>query len=120
IHFYNHTLGHYWVYTYAHILHRELNLANIMVGEKDGKKYGVLNDWDLAISLDKQEKTPTLHYRTGTRPYMALEQHSCKWKGLHRYRYDLESLFYAILLVASSPSPSEEFEQDSDDDDADN
>ncbi|GAW09912.1 hypothetical protein LENED_012125 [Lentinula edodes] len=66
-----------------------------MVGEKDGKKYGVLNDWDLAISLDKQEETPTLHYRTGTRPYMALEQHS-----------------------SSSPSPSEECEQDSDDDDA--
>ncbi|KAJ4494773.1 hypothetical protein C8J55DRAFT_484494 [Lentinula edodes] len=114
--FYDIAQCHYWVYTYVHILHRELNLANIMVGEKDGKKYGVLNDWDLAISLDKQGATPTLHYRTGTRPYMALEQHSCKWKGLHRYRYDLESLFYAILLVASSPSPSEECEQDSDDD----
>ncbi|KAJ3814092.1 hypothetical protein F5876DRAFT_17635, partial [Lentinula aff. lateritia] len=91
---------HHWVYTYPQILHRDINHGNIMVRVKDRKKYGVLNDWDLAMWLDKRDGITTLQFRTGTRAYMAHEQHSRDWKGPHRYRHDMESLFYVILLLA--------------------
>ncbi|KAJ3996298.1 hypothetical protein F5050DRAFT_1902836 [Lentinula boryana] len=92
--------GHHWVWKYPRILHRDISQGNIMVREKNGKKYGVLNDWDLAIWLDNKRDGPTSRFRTGTRPYMAHKQHSVKWKGPHRYRHDMESIFYAILLLA--------------------
>ncbi|KAJ3811507.1 hypothetical protein F5876DRAFT_39503 [Lentinula aff. lateritia] len=105
--FYDIVQCHHWVYTYPQILHRDISDGNIMVRVKDGKKYGVLNDWDLAIWLDNRDGISTSQFRTGTRPYMAHEQHSSRWTGPHRYRHDLESLFYVILLLAtlfSSPS----------------
>ncbi|KAJ3719550.1 hypothetical protein DFJ43DRAFT_1206124 [Lentinula guzmanii] len=40
--------------------------------------------------------------------YMAHEQHFMKWKGPHRYRHDMESMFYVILfLTCLCSSPSE-------------
>ncbi|KAJ3795347.1 hypothetical protein GGU11DRAFT_233181 [Lentinula aff. detonsa] len=90
---------HHWAWKSARILHRDVSKGNFMVREKDGKKYGVLNDWDFAIWLDKERDGPTYPFRTGTRPYMAHElEHSFAWKGLHRYRHDLESIFYVMLL----------------------
>ncbi|KAJ3924650.1 MAG: hypothetical protein NXY57DRAFT_969372 [Lentinula lateritia] len=131
--FYDIVQCHHWVYTYPQILHRDISDGNIMVRVKDGKKYGVLNDWDLAIWLDNRDGISTSQFRTGTRPYMAHEQHSSRWKGPHRYRHDLESLFYVILLLAtlfSSPSErayksldkedEEDEEGDEDDEDVDN
>ncbi|KAJ3849330.1 kinase-like domain-containing protein [Lentinula lateritia] len=109
--FYDIVQCHHWVYTYPQILHRDISHGNIMVRVKDGKKYGVLNDWDLAIWLDKRDGTSTSRFRTGTRPYMAHEQHSRRWRGPHRYRHDLESLFYVILLLAtlfSNPSEKDD------------
>ncbi|KAJ3983715.1 hypothetical protein F5890DRAFT_1554756 [Lentinula detonsa] len=39
---------------------------------------------------------------------MAHEQHSFAWKGLHRYRHDLESIFYVMrLLVCLYSQPNE-------------
>ncbi|KAJ3901621.1 hypothetical protein F5879DRAFT_1003770 [Lentinula edodes] len=105
--FYDIVQCHHWVHTYPRILHRDISDGNIMVRVKDGKKYGVLNDWDLAIWLDERDVISTSQFRTGTRPYMAHEQHSPDWEGPHRYRHDMESLFYVILLLAtlfSNPS----------------
>ncbi|KAJ3743895.1 hypothetical protein DFH05DRAFT_1524898 [Lentinula detonsa] len=90
---------HHWVRKYHRILHRDISQGNFMVREKNGKKYGILNDWDLAIWLDDKRDGPTSQFRTGTKPYMAHEQHSSKWKGPHRYRHDLESIFYVMLLL---------------------
>ncbi|KAJ3811508.1 hypothetical protein F5876DRAFT_75756 [Lentinula aff. lateritia] len=124
--FYDIVQCHHWVYTYPQILHRDISDGNIMVRVKDGKKYGVLNDWDLAIWLDNRDGISTSRFRTGTRPYMAHEQHSRRWRGSHRYRHDLESLFYVILLLATLfSSPSERVyksldEDDGDDEDDDN
>ncbi|KAJ3861728.1 hypothetical protein EV359DRAFT_66234 [Lentinula novae-zelandiae] len=126
--FYDIVQCHHWVYTYPQMLHRDINHGNIMVRVKDGKKYGVLNDWDLAIWLNEGDGISTSQFRTGTRPYMAHEQHSPGWKGPHRYRHDLESLFYVILLLAtlfSNPServyksPNEEDDDDNDEEDED-
>ncbi|KAJ4494786.1 kinase-like domain-containing protein [Lentinula edodes] len=105
--FYDIVQCHHWVHTYPRILHRDISDGNIMVRVKDGKKYGVLNDWDLAIWLDEQDGFSTSQFRTGTRPYMTHEQHSPDWEGPHRYRHDMESLFYVIVLLAtlfSNPS----------------
>ncbi|KAJ3792091.1 hypothetical protein GGU11DRAFT_733187 [Lentinula aff. detonsa] len=101
---------HHWVWKCAQILHRDVSKGNFMVRKKDGKKYGVLNDWDLAIWLDNQRNEPTSQFRTGTRPYIAYEQQSVDWEGPHRYRHDLESIFYVVLLLVclqSSPQANE-------------
>ncbi|KAJ4494771.1 hypothetical protein C8J55DRAFT_446268 [Lentinula edodes] len=126
--FYDIVQCHHWVYTYPQILHRDISDGNIMIRVKDGKKYGVLNDWDLAIWLNNRDGISTSQFRTGTRPYMAHEQHSPSWRGPHRYRHDLESLFYVILLLAtlfSSPSEraykslDEDHDDEEDDDEED-
>ncbi|KAJ3803456.1 hypothetical protein F5876DRAFT_54391, partial [Lentinula aff. lateritia] len=99
---------HYWGWKYPRILHRDISIGNIMVREKDSQKYGVLNDWDLAIWLNTQNEVSTSKFRTGTKLYMAHEQHSSEWQGPHRFRHDLESVFYVILLLVSlSSSPTE-------------
>jgi len=71
-----------------------------MVREENGKFYGVLNDFDLATVFETiSGHRPTSEHRTGTRPYMAHEQHTISWQGPPRYRHDLESLFYVMLIM---------------------
>ncbi|KAJ3753084.1 hypothetical protein EV360DRAFT_10288, partial [Lentinula raphanica] len=96
-----------WVWKYPKILHRDISQGNIMVRVKNGVTYGVLNDWDLASWVGRLEQGPTSQFRTGTKPYMAHEQQRSKWKGPHRYRHDLESVFYVMTLFTflySTPS----------------
>ncbi|KAJ3986987.1 kinase-like domain-containing protein [Lentinula detonsa] len=105
--FYDVVQCHHWVWKYPQILHRDISPGNIMVREKNGENVGVLNDWDLAIWVNDLRDGPTSKFRTGTTPYMAHEQHFTAWKGPHRYRHDMESVFYVILLLTclcSSPS----------------
>ncbi|KAJ3784453.1 hypothetical protein GGU10DRAFT_401544 [Lentinula aff. detonsa] len=105
--FYDVVQCHHWVWKYLQILHRDISPGNIMVREKNGENVGVLNDWDLAIWVNDLRDGPTSKFRTGTTPYMAHEQHFTAWKGPHRYRHDMESVFYVILLLTclcSSPS----------------
>ena len=75
--------GHHWVYTYPKILHRDISDGNIMFREEEGKIYGVLNDWDLALLDPETEKSPTSQFRTGTKPFLAHEQHDFDWTGPH-------------------------------------
>ncbi|KAJ3999717.1 hypothetical protein F5050DRAFT_852221 [Lentinula boryana] len=89
---------HHRVWKYPEILHRDISQGNIMVHEKNGKIYGVLNDWDLAIWLNNERDGPTSLFRTGTKPYMAHEQQSVNWEGPHRYRHNMESIFYMMFL----------------------
>lgn len=94
-------LGHEWVYTGPRVLHRDISHGNIMFRRKspDGPVYGVLNDFDLATMLDDPRPTPSSNHRTGTLPFMAHEQHADSWDGPLRFRHDLESLFYVMLLL---------------------
>ncbi|KAJ3811901.1 hypothetical protein F5876DRAFT_64412 [Lentinula aff. lateritia] len=106
--FYDVVQCHYWGWKYSRILHRDISIGNIMVREKDRLKCGVLNDWDLAIWLNEWKEGSTSKFRIGTKPYMAYEQHSSEWQGPHRFRHDLESVFYVILLLVSLySSPNE-------------
>ncbi|KAJ3877609.1 hypothetical protein F5879DRAFT_901635 [Lentinula edodes] len=106
--FYDVVQCHHWGWKYPRILHRDISIGNIMVREKDRQKYGVLIDWDLVIWLDERKEGSTSKFRMGTKPYMAHEQHSSDWQGPHRFRHDLESVFYVILLLVSLySSPTE-------------
>ncbi|KAF9066707.1 hypothetical protein BDP27DRAFT_1330190 [Rhodocollybia butyracea] len=92
---------HEWVHEHARILHRDISLKNMMVRRaSDGTKFGVLNDFDLALFVDRPKASPTSNHRTGTRPFMAHEQHDPDWKGPVLARHDLESFFYATLLLS--------------------
>ncbi|KAJ4471168.1 protein kinase [Lentinula aciculospora] len=91
---------HQWLYECAGILHRDLSFGNIMFRRKNGKVYGVLNDFDLSSRVQDLDNGPTSNQRTGTRPFMSIDLLTPIWKGGHFYRHDLESLFYIILCFA--------------------
>ncbi|KIK59149.1 hypothetical protein GYMLUDRAFT_262222 [Collybiopsis luxurians FD-317 M1] len=90
---------HEWVHDVGRILHRDISMSNVMFRRIEGEVYGVLNDFDLATSIDDLDRTPTSKHRTGTRPFMAHEQHDVDWNGPPRYRHDAESFFYLILIL---------------------
>ncbi|KAF8832112.1 hypothetical protein HHX47_DHR1001156 [Lentinula edodes] len=91
---------HQWLYERVGILHRDLSSGNIMYRRKNGKVYGVLNDFDLSSRVRDMDKGPTSKQRTGTRPFMSLDLLNPVWGGGHLYRHDLESLFYIMLCLA--------------------
>ncbi|KAJ3883193.1 protein kinase [Lentinula edodes] len=93
---------HQWLYECAGILHRDLSSGNIMFRRKEGRIYGVLNDFDLSSRIEDLNKNPTFNVvnHTGTRPFMSYDLLNSSWKRGHLYRHDLESLFYIILCLA--------------------
>ena len=76
-----------------------------MYRNKDGKIFGVLNDYDLAIL--KSNTSPGSKNRTGTKPFMAIDLLGQK-PDVHRYRHDLESMFYVIVFVTTRYHDGEE------------
>ncbi|KAJ8490095.1 hypothetical protein ONZ45_g13340 [Pleurotus djamor] len=66
-----------WVHDFAGVLHCDVSWNNFMIRKKDGKFYGVLNDFDLAINAQwrppQANKGPNPQQRTCTRPLMAIE-----------------------------------------------
>ncbi|KAJ3803645.1 protein kinase, partial [Lentinula aff. lateritia] len=91
---------HQWCYECVRILHRNLSSGNIMFRCKDGKIYGVLNDFNLLSCVADMDKGPTSNQCTGTRPFMSCNLLCPTWNGGHLYRHDLESLFYIMLCLA--------------------
>ena len=75
----------------------------MMYYEQDGKKYGVLNYFDLAAIMAVGERTPKKQgfERTGTLPFMAIDllRHSngqiSRW-----FRHDLESCMWCLVWQA--------------------
>ncbi|KAJ3991152.1 hypothetical protein F5050DRAFT_1872803 [Lentinula boryana] len=100
--------GHHWVWKYPEILHRDISQGNIMMREKNGKMYGVLNDWDLATWLNNECDGPTFQFRTGTKPYMAHEQQSVRWEEFRfeewHWRDDEFLRFQKNGVVHAAPS----------------
>ena len=85
------------------IAHGDVSLSNMMYYEQDDKKYGVLNDFDLAAIMAVGERTPKKQgfERTGTLPFMAIDllRHSngqiSRW-----FRHDLESCMWCLVWQA--------------------
>ncbi|KAF5381482.1 hypothetical protein D9757_008134 [Collybiopsis confluens] len=91
---------HRWLYEHPRILHRDLSMANIMYRREGDNVYGVLNDFDLSLFRTRMDEGPTSKHRTGTKPFMAYDLLDTAWDKVHRYRHDLESLFYIILILS--------------------
>jgi hypothetical protein len=69
-----------------------------MLRKEDGNVYAVLNDLDLAVSVDVKSKSSK--HRTGTTPFMAIDLLD-RHPTAHMYRHDLESLFYVLVWITS-------------------
>ncbi|KAJ7471911.1 hypothetical protein FB451DRAFT_1134717 [Mycena latifolia] len=63
----------------------------------EGHICGVLNDSDLSVQLGSPSHS-TSTQRTGTKPFMACDL-LVRNPPLHCYRFDLESLYYALLFL---------------------
>jgi Fungal protein kinase len=100
-------LGYEWLYTKPGIFHRDISVNNMMYRKKSGKIFGVLNDYDLAIF--KSNDAPSSKTRTGTKPFMAIDLLGNP-TDVHRYRHDLESMFYVIVYVISRYHNGEEID----------
>ncbi|KAJ3712164.1 hypothetical protein C8R42DRAFT_780577 [Lentinula raphanica] len=77
----------------------------------------LLSDLEFAtyVMHSEDDLGATSRSRTGTKPYLAHEQHETDWKGPLRYRHDLESVFYVMTLFTFSySSPSEKASNPSD------
>ncbi|KAG2069346.1 hypothetical protein BDR04DRAFT_1021857, partial [Suillus decipiens] len=74
------------------VFHRDVSPGNLMWYWKDGKRIGVLNDYDLSSLID--DRGPRGNERTGTVPFMAFDLLTAKAQRgevKHLYRHDLES-----------------------------
>ncbi|CAE7110951.1 unnamed protein product [Rhizoctonia solani] len=81
------------------IRHLDISLSNLMVRDKDGRNYGVLNDWDLS-SEGKNEPGRCL---TTTIPFTALTLlHMMKRVDIEvdrLYYFEVESFFWVMIWV---------------------
>ncbi|KAL1942198.1 hypothetical protein VTO73DRAFT_6262 [Trametes versicolor] len=87
----------------ALILHRDVSNTNIMWEKKNGQVHFILNDFDLAIRLNR-DGTPameaTAKHRTGTLPFMSISlledtrPNPNSTGVMHELHHDYESLFW--------------------------
>ncbi|KAG2745711.1 hypothetical protein P692DRAFT_20740747, partial [Suillus brevipes Sb2] len=83
------------------VYHRDVSPPNLMWYWKDGKRIGVLNDYDLSSLAD--EPGPRGNERTGTVPFMALDlltEKGQRGEVKHLYRHDLESFMWCFAWVS--------------------
>ncbi|KAG1883332.1 hypothetical protein F4604DRAFT_1982804 [Suillus subluteus] len=82
------------------VYHRDISPGNLMWYWKDGKRMGVLNDYDLSSLANDQG--PRGNERTGTVPFMALDLLCVKGQRgevKHLYRHDLESFIWCFAWI---------------------
>jgi serine/threonine protein kinase len=82
------------------VYHRDVSPGNLMWYWKDGKRMGVLNDYDLSSLANDQG--PRGNERTGTVPFMALDLLTVKGQRgevKHLYRHDLESFIWCFTWI---------------------
>ncbi|KAG2149123.1 uncharacterized protein EDB93DRAFT_1103681 [Suillus bovinus] len=81
------------------VCHRDVSPGNLMWYWKDGRRIGLLNDYDLSSLADDPGYQGNEH--PGTVPFMAhelLAEDGQQGKVKHLYRYDLESFIKGVLL----------------------
>ncbi|KAG2087331.1 hypothetical protein BD769DRAFT_1617619 [Suillus cothurnatus] len=83
------------------VYHRDVSPGNLMWYWKDGKRIGVLNDYDLSSLAD--DPGPRGNERTGTVPFMALDlltEEGQRGEVKHLYRHDLESFMWCFAWIS--------------------
>ncbi|KAK7028549.1 other 1 protein kinase [Favolaschia claudopus] len=88
-----------WLVERARIMHRDISLSNLMYRTLDGKVHGVLDGFTLAVFMDGQSSS---FPPQNAPPFRAIDFFQSVPPAGYLYRYDLESMFYALLLVSSS------------------
>ncbi|KAK7028555.1 other 1 protein kinase [Favolaschia claudopus] len=87
-----------WLYERYRIMHRDISFSNLKYRTIDGKVHGVLDGFNLAIYMDGQSSRFSPQ---NSLPFMALDLlESVPPAADYLYRYDLESIFYALLIVS--------------------
>ncbi|KAG2156721.1 uncharacterized protein EDB93DRAFT_863999 [Suillus bovinus] len=83
------------------VYHRDVSPGNLMWYWKDGKRIGVLNDYDLSSLAG--DPGPRGNERTGTVPFMALDLLTLEGQRgevKHLYRHDLESFMWCFAWIS--------------------
>ncbi|KAJ7108772.1 hypothetical protein C8R44DRAFT_884805 [Mycena epipterygia] len=81
-------------------MHWDISLRNLMYHIKNGKIFGVLNDFDLSLLVDANNLS-TSKQQTGTEPFMAIDLLVPQLPA-HQYCHDSKLLFYIILWIITS------------------
>ncbi|KAH9992533.1 hypothetical protein BJV74DRAFT_771667, partial [Russula compacta] len=90
-------VAHTAAYERAHILHRDVSAANILITESGS---GILIDWDLSKKVTKDEdEKPRVHSRTGTWQFISITRLRDPLTGPHEVSDDLESFFWVLLYL---------------------
>ncbi|KAK7028552.1 hypothetical protein R3P38DRAFT_2526043 [Favolaschia claudopus] len=84
-----------WLYEVAGIMHCDIKLTTLMYRKlSSGEIHGVLDGFNLAVLVDEH----SLHHRLETPPaLLAFDLLETALPVEYLYRYDLETLFYALL-----------------------
>ncbi|KAL0959975.1 hypothetical protein HGRIS_011637 [Hohenbuehelia grisea] len=86
-------IGHQDAYNKCGLLHRDVSEGNILIVNQDGRRYGMLNDWDLAEYVDSLAPD-----RIGTWEFMSYRMLKIPVNVVHNLSDDLESFLYVILF----------------------
>ena len=85
------THSYKWLYEIPKI---DISLDNLMLRKEGYKIYTILNDFDLAVSVDV--KSMLSKHFMDTKPFMAIDLiHPVP--TVHMYCHDLKSMFYVLV-----------------------
>ncbi|KAJ7885082.1 hypothetical protein B0H14DRAFT_2699614 [Mycena olivaceomarginata] len=96
--------AHYMAHTKAKIEHRDVSVANLVIGEKDGVSRGLLIDWELARY--QEDATPRTYEQIGTRQFMATRLFQDP-PPVRTIGDDIESFVLVLLWLAVRYTPND-------------
>ncbi|EJF57410.1 hypothetical protein DICSQDRAFT_69542, partial [Dichomitus squalens LYAD-421 SS1] len=84
----------------AGIIHRDISAGNMLMYKgKDGKWFGLLNDWELSKKVDNESPEGRQPDRTGTWQYMSAHALNDPYRRIV-IQDELESFFHVLLYYA--------------------
>ncbi|KAI1781713.1 hypothetical protein LXA43DRAFT_1159140 [Ganoderma leucocontextum] len=106
--------AHSVAWLYAHILHRDVSIGNILILDEDPERppnprtvKGLLADWDLARTKEELENPAfTQKTRSGTWPFISARLQHAGPEQLHELSDDLESFVHVLNYCAVKYLPN--------------